>query len=428
MNEKHEQVLPDEDAAHSETIKAGKEHRQAQDASRNATHQKTISKRGRVLRTFGLFLLAFVLLITSAGATLLYRLQANLSNHDYLSLISTERPGEVVPLDQKSGQAINILLLGSDARFDSEGNVTADGMRSDTTMLAHISADRKRVDIVSIPRDTLVPIPSCKLPDGSQTWAQSEAMFNSAFANAGLSGDLNAAATCALQTVEQMSNILIDGYVVVNFNSFADVVETIGGVEMCFTEAIDDPLSGLKVDAGCQTLNGEQALAFARARKTLGDGSDLSRISRQQELIAKIMQKVLTMNLFTDLPKFYQVMTDITRNLDTSAGIGNLTWLSGFAYSLSGIQMADINFLTMPFLPAGNRVVPSSSAALVWDAIRADEAIPAELLDAERADSVTTNSAIDRTAETSDTSETTDTTVDSNSETETTESSTGTSN
>ncbi|MDY5584323.1 MAG: LCP family protein [Arcanobacterium sp.] len=388
-------------------------------------------RRAKVFKKYlGIFLICFLslsLVFTSAALTLIYRLQANLKTHDHTALITNERPGEVIPLDQKSGEPINILLLGSDARFDESGKVTADGMRSDTTMFAHISADRKRIDIVSIPRDALVSIPSCMLPDGSKTWAQDEAMFNSAFSIGGSTGDLNAAATCTLQTVEQMSEIVIDGYIVVNFQSFADVVETLNGVEMCFKEPIDDPLSGLSVKAGCQTLDGDQALAFARARKSLGDGSDISRIGRQQELIAKIMQKVLTMNIFTNLPKFYQLLTDVTRNLDTSEGIGNISWLSGMLYSMSDIKMSDINFLTMPFVPAGNRVLPSESANLVWEAIRLDQEIPEELLDPERADSVTTNSAITRETDSENTSESTDP-ADSGSESGNTESSTGNTN
>ncbi|XCB30717.1 LCP family protein [Arcanobacterium hippocoleae] len=337
------------------------------------------------MRTFWQILLAvflsLFLFFGSALATAYVKLQSNIKQHDISNYFTTKRPEPVVPLDQKAGQPLNILVLGSDTRDGLAGyeNSGIGGMRSDTTMLVHIAADRKRAEIISIPRDTLVDIPSCALPNGKKTRAQNNAMFNSAFMLGGSTGDVSAAAACTLQTVEQLTGVLIDGFVVVNFNSFRDVVNAIGGVEMCFNREISDYDAALLLPAGCHNLNGDQALGFARARHSIGDGSDLSRIGRQQELVGKIAQKIFSMNIFTNLPKLYQLTASVTRNLDTSAGIGNIDWLAGLMYSMRSMSTNEIQFITMPNAPDKkdrNRVRPTAQAAQIWEALRTDTPIP----------------------------------------------------
>ncbi len=350
---------------------------------RAPAHQKRRGNARNVLRVCGLVFLSLVLSGTSAFGMLVYRLQGNVQQHDVNSLLdASERPEEATPLDQKAGKPLNILLLGSDVRsgksdIDGSGKSgKVEGMRSDTTMLVHVSADRKRVEVVSIPRDTLVPIPSCTLDTGKTTRPQSEGMFNSAFQIGGANGDVNSAAACTIKTVEAMSDVLIDGYVVLDFASFQDVVNTLGGVEMCFQTKVEDSYSGLNLPAGCHNLMGLDALALARARHGLGDGSDVSRIDRQQELVGKIVTKILGMNLFTDLPKFYQLLTDVTKNIQTSNGLGNLKWLSGFLYSLKDIDRTNVKFITMPYTLAGNRVKPTTQAQVLWDSLRKDVPVP----------------------------------------------------
>ncbi|MDR6939952.1 LCP family protein [Arcanobacterium hippocoleae] len=346
-----------------------------------AMHQRTKSAWHSIWRVLLAALLAVFLFFSSAFATAYYKLQNSIKQHDISDLFTTKRPEPAIPLDQKAGQPLNILILGSDTRTGLAGyeNSHITGMRSDTTMLVHISADRTRVDVVSIPRDTLVDIPSCALPNGKRTNAKSDTMFNSAFTIGGSTGDVSAAATCTLQTVEQLSGVLIDGFVVVNFNSFRDVVNTIGGVEMCFNRNIRDPKAALEISAGCHTLDGDQALGFARARYSVGDGSDLSRIGRQQELVSKIADKIFSLNIFTSIPQLYQLVSSVTKNLDTSAGLGNIDWLAGLMYSLRNLSSQNINFVTMPYTTDAvdrNRVRPLPQAEQVWEALRTDTKIP----------------------------------------------------
>lgn len=344
-------------------------------------HARPAKRSTAIWRTVELILLSIILVGASAMATLYMRLQSNIDQFDILQT-ENHRTADRTPIDQKVGQPLNILLLGSDARLP--GTDDTEGMRSDTVMLLHISADRSRVDVLSIPRDTLVDIPACRMPDGSETSPQSDAMFNAAFSTGGATGDVGAAASCTLATVEQMGDITIDGFAVVDFQSFQAVVDSIGGVDMCFKEDISDSDAALNVSAGCHTLNGNQALGIARARHTLGDGSDISRIGRQQELVFSIIDKLFSKNLFTDMQTFYQVASDVTKNLSTSQGLGNLPVMAGIAYSLRGLSVdSGLNFLTLPVVPDTydpNRVRASDTAEQVWDAIRTDRPIPAEAL------------------------------------------------
>ena len=145
--------------------------------------------------------------------------------------------------------------------------------------MLQLSADRSRVDAVSIPRDTLVDIPECTTLDGGKTEASEDAPFNSAFANgAGSGSDKKAVASgaaCTLKTVETLTNVRIDDFIVVDFTGLSKVVDSLGGVHVQVDEAIDDSeYTGFKLAEGCQKLDGENALQYARVRHGVSDGSD----------------------------------------------------------------------------------------------------------------------------------------------------------
>lgn len=322
-----------------------------------------------------------VALFAGSGAALAYNdIQTNIQRHDINDLLGEDRPTQETPIDPNAGRALNILVMGSDQReVDDPEAAVVGGMRSDTTMLVHVSAGRDRVDVVSIPRDTLVEIPSCTLPDGSTTASQSSAMFNSAFTMGGQTGDVGAAAACTIKTVEQLTGVFVDDFVVVDFSGFTTMVEALNGVPYYVAEPVNDPEAHLTLEAGCQLLDGQDALGLARARKSLGDGSDISRIGRQQELVAAIARDALSRNLLTDLPVLYRFLDAATSTLTTGAEIGQLPTMAGLASSLRGIGPEDISFATMPFVPAGARVLPSDDAEAMWQALAADQPIDATL-------------------------------------------------
>lgn len=319
-------------------------------------------------------LLALILFLVSAVYFAYTRLDGNIESKDitiYLDRDDGDDDGEDRIEPYKPGDDINVLFIGSDVR-DPSANSSVVGMRSDTTMLAHISADRSRVEIISLPRDTLVDIPSCRLPDGTWTQARSSSIFNSSFALGGQSGDVGAAAACTIRTVEDLTRLEIDGFVVVNFASFKEFVDALGGVRMCFEEELYDRAAALDLRAGCQTLDGDSALAYARARKSFGDGSDIGRMDRQQELVLAIMEDALSKNLLTDLPGLYRLVDAVSQSIVTDSALGNIDTIISLANSLRSVSTDDFFLMTMPWDPAGPRVLPSADAEVLWETLRED--------------------------------------------------------
>ncbi len=352
---------------------------------RTPRHAASQRRTSSWLRGVSLAALSLVLFATSSFAIAYNDIQTNIDRHDIGDLLG-ERPTadrDPAPIDPSAGEEINIVVLGSDTRAgdvnDEYGTTPEGGQRSDTTMLAHISADRQRVEVVSIPRDSLVTVPSCRMGDGSWTEPRYEAMFNSAFAMGADGGDLGTAAACTIRTIEELSGVLVDDFVIVDFAGFINVVDALGGVPMCIPEPINDPKAKLELEAGEQVLDGRDALGFARARYTLGRGSDIERIGRQQELVASIAREAMSKNLLTDLPKLYRFLDAATSTLTTGTDLGSIPTLAGIAYSLRGIDLENIVFETMPHLPAGNRVVPAPEAEELWEALRNDEPIEGAL-------------------------------------------------
>lgn len=331
--------------------------------------------------------LALTLFVGTGAAVAYSEIQGNINRHDISDLLGDPPAGGAAPapIDEKAGEPINLLVMGSDVRegkSDVDGAGAAgevQGMRSDTTMIAHISADRTRVELVSIPRDTLVDIPSCIMPNGAETAPRSDVMFNSAFSLGGQTGDVGAAAACTIRTVQDLTAVPIDDFIVVDFAGFMNMVEALGGVPMYIPEAVDDPDAQLKLAAGCQVLDGRDALGFARARKSIGNGSDIDRIGRQQELVAAIAREAMSKNLLTDLPALYRFLDASTSTLTTGPYIGGLPTMAGLANSLRGISLEEISFVTMPFEYAGPRVRPTAEADVLWKALAADLPVEATL-------------------------------------------------
>ena len=370
----------------------------------------------RLARRVGLSLLAVTIFVVSAAGFAWHNIQSRIAWFNIDSLLTEEdRPGTKPP-DSYEGRAVNLLILGTDSRAGnnnvdgSQGSEDVASARSDTALVMHISADRKRVDAVSIPRDTLVDIPECKTLDGEKTESSEDTPFNSAFAKgAGDSDDKKAVAsgaTCTWKTVEKLTHVRIDDFVVVDFAGLSKVVDSLGGVHVQVDEAIDDTeYTGFKLDEGCQKLDGQNALQYARVRHGVSDGSDLSRIARQQNLMRAMASKALSSNLLTQSG----FLTSTLETLTTSERIGQIGNLSGLAYSIQGVGIDKINFITMPNEPAAdpNQVVPSEGAKKVWKALEDDKPIPSDTSAPASSDSSATadGSASENTDESSESSE-----------------------
>jgi len=271
--------------------------------------------------------------------------------------------------------------MGSDTRAGVNASIGGNdsGQRSDTAIVVHISADRSRVELVSIPRDSLVKIPVCQATNGKSSRASSSAMFNSAFATGwDMGGDMASAAACAIKTVQQNTGVAIDHFAVVDFAGFQAMVNAIGGVPMCIPHALHDTYSGLNLPAGQQVLNGQQALELARARHgNVGDGGDLDRIGNQQRLIQAMVNEVLSKKVLTNVPNLVSFLSAATSSLTTDSGL-QLQNLTGLAYNLRNINRDNVVFMTIPTGPAPsdpNRLVWTSAATAIWANMAADKPI-----------------------------------------------------
>ncbi|MGI5258175.1 LCP family protein [Streptomyces angustmyceticus] len=236
--------------------------------------------------------------------------------------------------------AANVLLIGSDSRHgDNRRYGRDDGQRSDTTMLLHLAADRRSATAVSIPRDLMVDVPHCKRPDGTET-PPTTTQFNGAFAVGGVA--------CMIRTVEKLTGIRIDHYLIIDFVGFTKMVDAVGGVELCLPRPIHDPAARLSLPAGRQTLHGEAALGYVRARKSLGNGSDTQRMQRQQEFLGALVKKVQSNGVLLNPARLYPVLDAATSSLITDTALASLRGLYELVRSTRSIPTGRVQFMTVP--------------------------------------------------------------------------------
>ncbi|MBS2546877.1 LCP family protein [Catenulispora sp. NL8] len=275
-----------------------------------------------------------------------------------------------------AGAAMNVLLIGSDDRDGANAQYgdANSGARSDTTMLLHVAADRKSATVASIPRDSMVQTPTCTQPNGTQSQPQF-GMFNAAFSIGG--------AACTVKTVETFSGLNIDHVLVVDFTGFKNIVNAIGGIPVHLDQAVNDPDSHLNLPAGTTVVNGDQALAFVRARHNLGDGSDIGRMSRQQQFLNSALDTLADNGTLNDPAKLYKVLDAATKALTTDPALGSLTALADFASDLKQVPRQQITYLTVPwqwYQPDPNRVQLAPMAQDLFTAMRQDAPVPADVL------------------------------------------------
>lgn len=335
--------------------------------------------------------LAIALSVSTAAATVYGDISGRINTLDTSGLVPSVPPPSAGPSPSESPiptGAMTILVIGSDGRGGANGEAigddSVDSVLADTNILVHLSKDRDRVSMVSIPRDTMVQIPDCKTADGGSVPGRF-GQFNSAFAMAYYaSEDMASAVACDITTVQSITGLEIDGFVLVEMAGFVDVVDALGGVDVVVPNDMRSDKADLDLKAGPQHLDGAQALAFARARKGegLGDGSDLGRIERQQYLLTQVFEDLRSRNLLTNSRRLYQVAAETLEALTLSPDLGSVPALVGLARSLQNVRADDITAITAPvmdYAPDPNRVQLTAQAEEVWAAIAADEPLPTDV-------------------------------------------------
>ncbi|MET9606211.1 LCP family protein [Streptomyces sp. NPDC006512] len=317
---------------------------------------------------------------TAAGVVLLggtglgyfyFKLNGNLKTVDIDQALGKDRPANV------DNGSMDILVLGSDSRGGANGEYGRDdggSARSDTAMIVHLYEGHQKASVISIPRDTMGPRPACATGKGKTDPGRQRAQFNEAFTIGG--------AACAVKTVEKMSGIRMDHYIEVDFTGFKKIIDNLGGVEVTTTKPIKDADSHLDLAAGTNKLNGEQALGLVRTRKSVGDGTDLGRIQLQQAFIKALIKQVKGIGIFDNPKRLLDLADSATKAITTDKALGDVKSLMGFAQGLQGIDSQDMHMITLPVVTDPrdeNRVVPlTKESKMVWDALLADQPVPAE--------------------------------------------------
>ena len=252
--------------------------------------------------------------------------------------------------DSGSTGPLNILVAGVDPRTGLThhekvvlhvGNDVSSN--SDTLMLVHVSADRSRVTVVSIPRDSWVNIPGHGM-----------SKINAAYGYGG--------ARLIVQTVEQATGLTVNDYVEVDFLGFVKVIDALGGVNICLPQALNDAYSGLHLSAGVHHVNGITALAYARDRHSFAT-SDLARIQDQQRLVSSALTEAIHSGLLANPVRLSQFISASLSALTVNQGLN----VSALADQIRGISARDVAFTTVP-LATVDYQTPTGQVAVQWDA------------------------------------------------------------
>ncbi|MBZ5735120.1 LCP family protein [Nocardioides sp. TRM66260-LWL] len=326
--------------------------------SRRAPVRGKRRARRRRRHSVGLGVLVTLLalaLVAGLGTAYVYRdLNANLTLVDIDQQIVGPRPTKAPATGPQ--EPLNILVMGSDTR-DGVGNAVdkqvGGGQRSDTTILLHVSGDRKRAYGISIPRDSMVDRPACKSLAGQVVPPATYQMWNAAF---GIGGP-----ACTVAQFESLTGIRVDHFVVVDFRGFRGMVDAIGGVQVCIPQVIDDRRRGIYFDPGTQVLKGEQALDYVRERHAVGDGSDVGRMKRQQAFIASMVRSVVSAGTLARPDRLLGFLQAATKSLTLDRGLGDLLKIADLGSTVAGIGLGEVKFTTIP-----NTVDPQNPNHLVW--------------------------------------------------------------
>jgi LCP family protein required for cell wall assembly len=331
------------------------------DPGRRPPPRRSMSPRRRrnLLRTL---VLALVLVtgLAAAGAVAGYR-------HVDRLVGKGQRPvANLTPAG--SGQAMNILLVGSDSRdglsrreLGRIRTVPVDGRRTDTIIVLHVSPARERLAMVSLPRDLRATV------DGRAN------RLNAAFALGG--------ADLLVKTVQETTGLPIHHYAEIDFAGFLKVVDAVGGVQLCNRTGrrLDDAYANLHMAPGCQQMNGVKALAYVRARHV---DSDFGRIGRQQEFLRAVLDKVASKGNLLNLPKLLDVADVATDHITSDDTLGTAEAI-GLARRLGRLDPGAVDMRVYPSVPSPPRcggcaafVDPLPEAALLVRALARDAELP----------------------------------------------------
>ncbi|WP_407289259.1 LCP family protein [Streptomyces sp. BP-8] len=315
-----------------------------------------MTRRGRIVAWTGGVLGVLLLGAAGVGVWAYIQLDGNIRGADIS--VDGKRPTNLSPGSK------NILLVGSDSRAGANAKYGRDltTMQSDTLMVLHISADHEWATALSFPRDSWVQIPACTRGNGTKS-SPHHFKINEAFSIGGDGGDISKAAACTIKTVEQNTGLRIDNFASIDFQGFKGMVNALDGIEVCPKHAIHDKKAHLDLEAGCQTVRDEKALGYVRTRYSVGDGSDLGRIGRQQEFMKALGKKA--QEKLTSPGSLYDFLDSATKSVTTDRDLDGIDALTDLASTVKDIPSDRLTFVTVPnyYREAD---VPTDKANVVW--------------------------------------------------------------
>ena len=340
-------------------------------------------RRRRVLR-WAAMVLAVVILGTAGAGYLYYQhLNANLRK-DALN-IGDEKDRAARSKANAAGQTpLNILLIGSDAR-DSKENQKLGGAkdtfntapRADVQMLLHVSADRTNMSVVSMPRDTLVKIPTCTDPGNGKVYGELASTITNDSLGRGGPG-------CTVATWEKLTDIHIDHFMMIDFAGVVSMADAIGGVPVCVdanihSKSSDGHGSGLKLREGTTYVKGVQALQWLRTRYGFEDNTDIARAKAQHQYMNAMVRQLRENATLGNPNELRKLAETATKALTVDDGLGTVAKLYDLSKELRKVPTKRITMTTMPWQYSTTnrgRVVPKpGDAAKLFRLVREDIAL-----------------------------------------------------
>ncbi|MEV0794649.1 LCP family protein [Kribbella sp. NPDC050459] len=300
-------------------------------------------RRNWFLRTVGLIVLLFVLMLIAVPLYAWSRI-------DKIEAMPTgQRPAET--------PGTTYLMVGSDAREDlsraERARLHTGGdagpPRTDSIMLMHVPKSGPTV-LISIPRDSAVNIPGV---DGRQK-------INAAF---------NKGPALLIQTIENNTGLRIDHYVEVGFGGFASVIDSVGGINMCLPKAMKDKDAHIDLPAGCQELDGVNALGYVRSRKADGK-NDFGRTERQRQMVGAVAKKAASPSTFLNPVRYFNVATKGVDALTVDQDMSLFDFVR-FARGMQAISGSGGVALSVPTSDDNYGLCCNRGSAVKWDTAKA---------------------------------------------------------
>ncbi|MFH9016273.1 LCP family protein [Streptomyces sp. NPDC017943] len=337
--------------------------RRPQPPSRRTPRRPAPPGRGRRRPRWGLRIVTTLSVVVLASAGIGHAVMTSLDAD-----IARVDPFKDMKNRPQAGHGMNVLLVGTDGR----DRISKEERRryrlggapchcTDTMMIVHISQDRERASVVSLPRDSYAETPAHVDRTSGERHRGHPVKLNAAYAEGG--------PQLTVRTVESMTKVKIDHYLEVDFTSFMKTVDVVGGVQICTADPLKDSYTGLNLPAGRHTLAGGQALQYVRARHVDG-ASDLGRMKRQQRFLAALVERVTSSGILLNPMKFRDVTRAVLGSVRADKGFGTDEMLD-LGRAMRNFSPSSSEFTTVPIGRMGY-AVKGVGSTLKWDPVKAE--------------------------------------------------------